>query len=88
MALADARRADQEHVIVLGDEAGRGELGELGLGDLGIEAPVEVLELLDLDDLGLLEAACEEPVGSSVQLVLDEQLEKLEVRQGRGRSPG
>ena len=82
VALAHAGRADQEQVLVLGDEACRSQLHDLGLGDLGIECPVEVLELLDLDDLALLESSREEPVGAAVQLVLDEELEEFEVRQG------
>jgi hypothetical protein len=38
----------------------------LGLGELGIEAPVKVLEFLDACDLGLLEAASERAVGAAV----------------------
>ena len=88
VALAHARGADQEQVLVLGDEACRSQLHDLGLGELGIEGPVEVLELLDLDDLALLEPSGEEPVRSAVQLVLDEELEEFEVRQGRGLGLG
>jgi hypothetical protein len=86
VALADAGRSDQEHVLVEGDETGGREFGELGPGDLGVEGPVKVLDLLDLDDLGPPEAAGEEAVSSAVELVLDEELEELEVRQrGAGR---
>jgi hypothetical protein len=67
---------------VEGDEAGGREFGELRPGDLGIEGLVEVLDLLDLGDLGLFDASGEEAVRSSVELVLDEELEKLEMGQG------
>ena len=46
-----------------------------------MKAQSKSVDLLDLDDLGLPEAASEEPIGSAVELVLDEQFEKLEVRQ-------
>jgi hypothetical protein len=46
------------------------------------EQNVEILQLLDLDDLALLEASSEKAIRSAMQLVLDEQLEELEVRQG------
>jgi len=88
VALADPGGPDQEHVLVEGDEASGGELGDLGPGDLGIEGPVEVLDLLDLGDLGLFDAACEEPIGPAAQLVLHEKLEKLEVGQGSGGGLG
>ena len=52
--------------------------------ELRIEGPVEVGERLDGDDAGLFEPSRKEAIGAAGELVLDEQLEKLEVRE-RGR---
>ena len=84
VGLADAGRADEEQVGVRPDEARRREFGELRLRDLGIEGPVEVGQGLLCDDAGLFQPAREEPVGASGELVLDEQLEKLQMRERRG----
>ena len=53
-------------------------------GHLRIEAPVEIGERLHRGDAGLFQPAREEPIGAARELVLDEQLEKLEMRQRRG----
>ena len=66
------------------DEAGAGQFDDLGLGNLRIEAPVEVGERLDRRDPGLFQAAREEPIGAPGEFVLDEQFEKLQMRQRRG----
>jgi hypothetical protein len=66
------------------DEARAGQFHNLGLRDLRIEGPVEIGECLHRGDAGLFEAAGEEPIGASGELVLDEELKKLEMRQRRG----
>ena len=81
---ADAGRADEQHAAVGLDEARAGQFDDLGLRDLRIEGPVEVGERLHRGDAGLFEAPREEPIGAPRELVLDEQLEKLEMRQRRG----
>ena len=82
--LPHARRPDQEDAGVGLHEAGTGKRGECRLGQFRIEAPVEVGERLDGDDARLFQSAGEEPVGPAHELVLDEQLEELEMGQGRG----
>ena len=77
MRLADAWRPDEQHSLVGGDEAGRGELHQTGAGDLRVEGEVEVGQLLDGHDSGLLEPACEESIGATGQLVAHQQLEEL-----------
>jgi hypothetical protein len=54
------------------------------LRDLRIEGPVEIGECLDRGDPGLFQAPGEEPIGAARELVLDEELEKLEMWQWRG----
>ena len=61
-----------------------GQFGDLRFRDLRIEGPVEVRERLHRDDAGLFQPAGEEPIGASRELVLDEQLEKVEMRQRGG----
>ncbi len=72
---------DQQDVTVLGNETGGGEFEELGSRELGIERPIEVHELFYLSDRGLGESALEKAVGTSRELVLDEQFQKLQIVQ-------
>jgi len=46
VALADARRAEHQDALVARDELAGGEVEDLGLVELGIEAEVEALERL------------------------------------------
>ena len=66
------------------DEARAGQFDDLGLRNLRIEGPVEIGERLHDGDAGLFEPPGEEPVGAPGELVLDEQFEKLEMRQRCG----
>jgi hypothetical protein len=50
--LADPGRSDEEQIRVPLDEAGRRQFRDLGLRNLGIEGPVEVVEELDSFDSG------------------------------------
>jgi len=81
VTLADSGRTDQQHVAALGDKARRSEFAQAHARQFGIEAPVEITEVLDLGDTGLLEAAQEEAVGAYGELIAHEQLEKLEMRE-------
>ena len=81
---ADAGWADQQHAGVGLDEAGAGQFDDLRLRNLRIEAPVEIGERLHDGDARLFQPAREEAIGASGELVLDEQLEKLEMRKRRG----
>ncbi len=64
----------------------------LAFGIFGIEAPVELGERLHDGDAGLFEPPREEPVRAPRELVLDEQFEKLQMRErcgfGLGHAPG
>jgi hypothetical protein len=66
------------------DEARGRQLDELRFRELWIEGPVKVGERLHGDDAGLFEATGKEAIGATGELVLDEQLEKLEVRERGG----
>jgi hypothetical protein len=81
VALADAGRADEQDVAPFSDEPGGGQVTETVAWELGVKAPVEVGELLDLDDAGLLEPTREEAVGAHGELVGDEEFEELQVRE-------
>ena len=85
VGLADAAGADQQRVLFLLDEVASGEVDDLGLGDLGVEGPVEVLEalaglearaaqaqleLLGLAALDLVAAQAEEELGVA-EVVVD-----------------
>lgn len=67
-----------------GDKARARQFDDLRLRDLRIERPLEIGEGLLDDDAGLFEPAREEPIGAARELVLDEQFEKLEMRERRG----
>src|SRR5262245_45487802 len=66
------------------EEAGARELDDLGLRDFGIEGPFEIRERFLDRDVGLFQTSREEPIGPSRELVVDEQLEKLEMWERRG----
>ena len=79
---ADAGRADQQHAAVRARRSARWPIRRSSpCGIFGLKRPVEVGERLHRGDAGLFEPAREEPIGASGELVLDEQLEKLEMRQ-------
>jgi hypothetical protein len=63
---------------MIANESGGCKVHELRAGNLGIERPIEYGEFLDLSDPGLFEAPGEEPIGAPGELVLHEQVEKLE----------
>ena len=64
-------------------KAGAGQLDDLRFGNLRIKTPLEIGERLHGGDAGLREPACEEAVRAARELVLDEQFQKLEVRERR-----
>src|SRR6185437_13389071 len=78
MRFADTGWADQQHAAVRVDEARAGQLHDLRLRDLRIEGPLKIGERLHRRDPGLFHAPGEEPIRAAAELVLDEELEKLE----------
>ena len=81
---ADAGRADQQDAAVRVDEARAGQFDDLRLRHLRIEGPVEIGERFHVGDAGLFQPPGKEPIGAPRELVLDEQLEKFQMRQRRG----
>lgn len=65
-------------------EARTGQRDQGGLREFGIEVPVEVGEGLDCHDPGLFETAGEEAIGAAHEFIVDEEFQKLEVRERRG----
>ena len=98
MALADAGWPDEQDAGALGDEAAGGQVDDQRFGHLGVEAPVEVVEGLHLGQPRLLDAPLQEPVLPTVELILHQQVEEVDVgkvvadrllvahRQGRGHA--
>ncbi len=79
MALAGARRAEEEAVLVLRDEAAGGEFEDEPAIHLLVELEVEGVErLAHVPKAGLLEAAVEEPILTPEQLVADERGEEVD----------
>jgi hypothetical protein len=66
---------------VFPDKAGGGQVQDHPLGDLGIEAPVKLLQGLHLRQPRLLEAASQKAVSALGQLVLHQQFQELGIGQ-------
>jgi hypothetical protein len=81
---ADAGWPNEQHAVVGLDKPRTCQFDDLRLGDLRIEVPVEIGERLHDGDAGLFEAAREEAIGASGELVLHEQFEKLQMRERGG----
>jgi hypothetical protein len=79
---ADAGRPNQQYAVMGVDKPRAGQFDNLGLGDLRIEGQSKCQGFHD-GDAGLFEAAREEPIGASGELILDEQFEKLQMRERR-----
>ena len=79
VGFSDTGVTDQQDVTMLGDETSGGELEELGARELRVERPVEIDELLDLSDGCLREPALEQAIGTSCELILNEQFEELQM---------
>ena len=80
----DAGWPNQEGSVMIANEPRGRQVDEPAARNLRIERPVEGRELLHLGNSGLLEPPDEEPIGASGQLVLDEQVEKVEMLEGSG----
>jgi hypothetical protein len=79
MTLAGAGRAQEQAVLVLGDEAAGGELEDEPAVELAIEVEIEGVEgLADVAEAGVLDAALEEPVLAPKELVADEGGEEID----------
>ena len=81
---AHTRWPNQERAVMRANESRGREVDQLRPRDLRIERPIERRELRHLGNAGLFEAPHEEPIGASGQLVLDEQIEKVEILQRGG----
>jgi len=72
VGLAEAGRPEKKDVGGLGDELASGQLEDLLLRDLGVEAPVEVLEGLEAHELGVTLAVLQMALFADVELVLED----------------
>jgi hypothetical protein len=79
-----ASRPEKKDVGGLGDELAGGQLEDLLLRDLGVEAPVEILERLEAHELGRALAVLQMALFAHVELVLEDQLQKLAVVESVG----
>src|SRR6266851_996862 len=81
VALPRPGRAEEEAVLVLGDEAAGRELEDEAAIELLVEVEIERVEgLADVAEAGLLEAAGEQPVLAPEQLIADERGEEVDGR--------
>jgi len=79
VALASARRAEEERVLAALHEAAGGQLEDEAAIHLLVEVEVEAVErLARVAEGALLEAALDEAVASARQLVIDEGGEEVE----------
>jgi len=84
VALPRARRAEEQPVLVLGDEAAGGEFEDQAAVHLLVEVEIEGVQGLALvAEAGLLDAAGEQPVLAAEEFVADEGGEEVD-----GRQPG
>ena len=75
--LAGPRRPYKEQAAVPGDETNGGQVEDEGLGYVRVEGPVEGVQRLHLRDASPLEAACQEAVAATGQLILHQELEEV-----------
>jgi hypothetical protein len=86
MRLADARRAEQEQVLAVGDPPTGGEIADLLRIDRGLGVVVEAGEILDRREVGELEGHVDAPMVLAGDLALQEQGQGLAGREvGAGR---
>ena len=81
---ADAGRADQQHAAWVSTKRALANSTILVFGIFGLKVQSKSASVFIDGDAGLFEPAREEPIGASGELVLDEQFEKLEMRERRG----
>jgi hypothetical protein len=85
MALARAGRAEEEHVLVFGDEVACGELVDELAIHLAIEIHVEAVERFGrVAELRLFDPAFEESIASTLKLVGDDERKEIERRHRLG----
>jgi hypothetical protein len=77
VALADARRSDEQDVLALGDEGARGEVDDLRLRDARVEVEVEVLEGLRVLEVGAAKPEVELLGLAALDLVVQQPVQKL-----------
>ena len=79
MTFPRAGRPEEQPVLVLSDEASRGELEDEPAVELAVEVEIEGVEgLADIAEAGVLDPALEEPVLATQELVADEGGEEID----------
>ena len=62
---------------MVSNEVARRQLEDRLFGNVGIEAPIELIERLDLTELGGLDAALQLAIGAHREFILEDQLQEL-----------
>jgi hypothetical protein len=75
--LADAWRPQKQNVAMVSDEVARRQLEDRLFGDRCVEAPIELIESLDLAELSGLDAPLQLAIGTHSEFVVEDQLQEL-----------
>src|SRR5262249_5922235 len=87
MTLAGAGRAEEQAVLMFGDEVGRGQVEDEAAVHLLVEVEVEVIEcLLGIAELGGLSATVQQTVTATVQFIGNEARDEINRRHELGLS--
>ncbi len=87
VGLADAWRAEQCDVAAVADEPERGEVADLAGVEVGLEREVEGVEGLVVRQPGQLERVAEPAAFADADLLLEDEVEKLQIAQLAGLRP-
>ena len=79
MGLADARRAQEQDVLAVGDEAQGGQLADLALADGGLKGKVELVQGLDEREVGQLGLHGDIPLVAGRDFGLQQVIQEVEV---------
>lgn len=82
--LPEAGRADEQGAAGLADEATGGQLVDVLPRDLGVKIPIEVGQGLGVHEAGGAAAGGEPALGAQVEFVLQDERQKLGVREPAG----
>src|SRR5207253_9466765 len=87
ITLARAGRAEEQAVLMFGDEVGRGQVADDAAVHLLVEVEVEVVEcLLRIAELGGLSATVQQTVTATIQFIGNEARHEINGRHALGLS--
>jgi len=81
MAFAQSWGSQEQEIAALADELSAGQLVNLLALDRRVKSPVEVLQCFELAEGRQLLAFIDKPLRAHIQFVLEDQFQKLRVRQ-------